>query len=69
MAGGAIGAYGKELGMPLDQTKYSTSFTLVAMLSGYVIGNFTILKYLRQQKALTTSAFLGVFLTLDVFFE
>lgn len=60
MAGDAIGTYGKELGMPLDETKYFTSFTLFAMLVGYIIGIFTIPRYISQQKALAISAVTGV---------
>lgn len=60
LAGDAIGTYGKELGLPLDETKYFTSFTLFAMLAGYVVGIFTIPKYLSQQRALAISAVLGV---------
>ncbi|WP_121356638.1 sugar MFS transporter [Flavisolibacter nicotianae] len=60
MAGDAIGIYGKELGMPLAETRYFTSFTLFAMLVGYVIGIFTIPKYISQQKALSISAVTGV---------
>lgn len=67
MAGDAIGTYGKELGMPLDQTKFFTTFTLASMLLGYVIGIFTIPKRLSQQKALAISAVLGVIFTLGVF--
>lgn len=67
MAGDAIGTYGKHMGMPLDQTKYFTSFTLFAMLAGYVVGIFTIPKYVTQQKALAISAVLGVIFTLAVF--
>ncbi|HEY1115208.1 MAG TPA: sugar MFS transporter [Chitinophagaceae bacterium] len=67
MAGDAIGAYGRELGIPLDETKYFTTFTLFAMLAGYVIGIFTIPRYLSQQKALAISAVLGVVLTFCVF--
>jgi MFS transporter, FHS family, L-fucose permease len=67
MAGDAIGAYGRELGIPLDRTKYFTSFTLLAMLAGYVVGIFTIPKYLSQQKALAISAVLGVVFCLAVF--
>ena len=55
MAGDAIGTYGKSMGMPLDETKYFTTFTLVAMLTGYVIGIFTIPKYISQQKAFLLS--------------
>ena len=67
MAGDAIGTYGRQLGMPLDETKYFTTFTLVAMLVGYIIGIFTIPKYLSQQKALAISAVLGVIFSLAVF--
>lgn len=67
MAGDAIGAYGRELGMPLDQTKYFTTFTLLAMLAGYVIGIFTIPKYISQQKALAISACLGILFSVCVF--
>lgn len=67
MAGDAIGTYGKHMGMPLDKTKYFTAFTLFAMLTGYVIGIFTIPKIISQQKALAISAVLGVLFTVGVF--
>ncbi len=67
LAGDAIGAYGRELGMPLDETKYFTTFTLVSMLVGYVIGIFTIPKFISQQKALAISAILGITFSLGVF--
>lgn len=67
MAGDAIGTYGKELGLPLDETKYFTTFTLFAMLAGYVIGIFTIPRYLSQQRALAISAVLGVVLSFCVY--
>jgi len=67
LAGDAIGAYGRQLGMPLNETKYFTSFTLAAMLAGYVIGIFTIPKYISQQKALAISAVLGIILSIMVF--
>ena len=64
MAGDAIGAYGREMGMPLDETKYFTTFTLFAMLLGYIIGIFTIPKYVTQQKALAISAISGIVFSL-----
>jgi MFS transporter, FHS family, L-fucose permease len=67
LAGDAIGAYGRELGMPLDETKYFTTFTLVAMLAGYIIGIFTIPKYISQQKALAVSAVTGIIFSIGVF--
>lgn len=67
MAGDAIGAYGRELGMPLDETKYFTTFTLSSMLAGYIIGIVTIPKYISQQNALAASAVLGVIFSIVVF--
>jgi len=64
MAGDAIGTYGKSFGLPLDQTKYFTSFTLVAMLVGYVIGIIAIPKLISQEKSLRISAILGIVLAL-----
>jgi len=49
MAGDAIGAYGRGMGMPLDETKYFTTFTLFSMLLGYIIGIFSFPIYLTQQ--------------------
>ena len=68
LAGDAIGTYGKAMGMSLDTTKYFTTLTLVAMLIGYIIGVFTIPKYLSQQKALLGSAILGILLCLVIYF-
>jgi MFS transporter, FHS family, L-fucose permease len=67
MAGDAIGAYGRELGMPLDETKYFTTFTLCSMLAGYIIGIIAIPKYISQQNALAISAVLGVIFSIAVF--
>lgn len=67
LAGDAIGAYGRELGMPLDETKYFTTFTLFSMLAGYVIGIIAIPKYISQQNALAVSAILGMICSLAVF--
>lgn len=60
LAGDAIGTYGKSFGIPSEETKYFTSFTLAAMLLGYVIGLATIPKYLSQQRGLAISAVLGI---------
>lgn len=63
MAGDAIGTYGKGFAIPTDETKYFTSYTLGAMLVGYIIGLITIPKYISQQKALRISAILGILFT------
>jgi glucose/galactose transporter len=60
MAGDAIGTYGHGFGLPLDQTKFFTSFTLVAMLAGYVVGLIVIPKFISQARYLAFSAVLGV---------
>lgn len=67
MAGDAIGIYGKSFGIPLDEYKYFTSFTLGCMLVGYLIGVFTIPKYVSQEKALRISAVVGILFTLGAF--
>jgi FHS family L-fucose permease-like MFS transporter len=67
MAGDAIGVYGKGFGIPTDQTKYFTSFTLAAMLLGYITGLISIPKYISQQAALKISAILGVLFTIGAF--
>lgn len=69
LAGDAIGTYGKSMGMSLDETKYFTSYTLFAMLLGYIIGIFTIPKYIAQQDALRYSAILGLLLTIGIYFS
>jgi len=67
MAGDAIGIYGKGFNIPTDQTKYFTSFTLGAMLLGYIAGLISIPKYISQQKALTISAILGILFAMGAF--
>jgi glucose/galactose transporter len=63
MAGDAIGTYGKGFGLPTDETKYFTSFTLIAMLFGYVVGLIAIPRFFSQQFALKASALLGIVFT------
>ncbi len=67
MAGDAIGTYGKAMGLPLDKTKYFTTFTLGCMLAGYVFGIFAIPKLISQQAALKYSAIFGILLSMLAF--
>jgi glucose/galactose transporter WARNING len=67
MAGDAIGTYGQTIGLSLDTTKYFTTFTLFAMLVGYLVGILAIPKYISQQKALAVSAVLGAVFSLGAF--
>ncbi len=68
LAGDAIGTYGNSFNLPADETKYFTSFTLGAMLVGYVIGLATIPKIITQQQALKISAILGVLFSVAAYF-
>ncbi|HEX9514083.1 MAG TPA: sugar MFS transporter [Puia sp.] len=67
LAGDAIGTYGKAQGLPLDVTKNFTSFTLLAMLLGYITGIFTIPKIISQQTGLKISAILGMIFSVGAF--
>lgn len=67
MAGDAIGIYGKGFDLPTDETKYFTSFTLGAMLLGYLAGLISIPKFISQQMGLRISAILGVIFTIGAF--
>jgi FHS family L-fucose permease-like MFS transporter len=60
MAGDTIIRYGASQGIALSTAKFFTSCTLGAMVAGYIIGIITIPKYIKQDKALTASAILGV---------
>ncbi|MCC7502223.1 MAG: glucose/galactose MFS transporter, partial [Flavobacteriales bacterium] len=62
IAGDAIGLYGQSQGIPLNETKNFTSWTLGAMLVGYVIGILTIPKYITQARALMFSSLAGIIL-------
>jgi glucose/galactose transporter len=64
MAGDAIGIYGTGFGLSLDDTKYFTSYTLAAMLLGYVAGMAVIPRFATQERYLAFSAVLGILLTL-----
>lgn len=67
MAGDAIGTYGQGFGLPLDATKHFTSYTLVAMLVGYLIGLALIPRFISQHRYLAVSAVLGMLFTLGAY--
>jgi glucose/galactose transporter len=67
MAGDAVGVYGREAGIPLDQTKFFTMYTLGAMLIGYIAGFILVPRFVSQQRYLAGSAVLGMVLTLCAF--
>src|SRR5690606_6178804 len=60
-AGDTIINYANEAhGIPLSEAKFFASFTLGAMIIGYVVGIFTIPRYISQENALKVSAILGL---------
>ena len=67
LAGDAIGTYGNGFGLPLDETKFFTSFTLGAMLLGYVLGGLLIPRFVSQERYLAISAVLGVVFSLAAY--
>ncbi len=67
MAGDAIGTYGRGFDLPADQTKFFTSFTLTAMLVGYVVGLLTIPRFIAQDRYLMFSAALGIVLSIGAY--
>jgi fucose permease len=58
IAGDTIGLYGQSLGV--GNASSLTSFTMVFMVLGYLIGLFFIPRYLSQQKALLYSSLFGM---------
>ena len=67
LAGDAIGIYGAGFGLPLDATRLFTSYTLAAMLIGYVAGLLLIPRFVSQERYLAISAALGVLLTFGAY--
>lgn len=68
IAGDTIGSYGQSQGIALAEAKNFTSFTLSAMVIGYIIGILAIPKYIPQSKALAISCSTGVLFSLLAIF-
>lgn len=66
IAGDTIGLYGQSLG--LSNFGMLTSYTMVCMVLGYIIGVLFIPKYLSQEKALMASAVAGLVFSLGAVF-
>lgn len=64
IAGDTIGLYGRNLGV--EQFGLLTSYTMVFMVLGYIVGVKTIPKYISQAGALLLSAILGILFTAGV---
>lgn len=64
IAGDTIGLYAQSLGV--QNATSLTSYTMIFMVLGYIVGIFCIPKYLSQQKALLFSALLGILFILGI---
>ena len=62
IAGDTIIRYGIALGIEIETAKAFTSYTMLAMTVGYILGIIFIPKYLPQRRALQISAILGIIL-------
>ncbi|MCX6288066.1 MAG: sugar MFS transporter [Bacteroidetes bacterium] len=52
--------FGKSQGISFELSRYFASYTLAAMVIGYIIGIITIPKYLKQEFVLAVSALFGI---------
>jgi glucose/galactose transporter len=71
LAGDSIGSFGKKLGVYGDNGNFYlklTSFTMTAMVIGYILGITLIPKYVSQVVALKLSGILGIILVLSIVF-
>jgi len=66
IAGDTIGTFALSLGV--ENYSIMTSYTMICMVVGYILGIFLIPRFISQQKALTVSAILGLLLSLGVVF-
>jgi FHS family L-fucose permease-like MFS transporter len=63
MAGDTVISYGAYQGIPLATAKFFTTFTLLGMIIGYLIGIICIPRYISQENAMKWFAALGILLT------
>ncbi|MCX6251980.1 MAG: sugar MFS transporter [Bacteroidetes bacterium] len=69
IAGDTIIPYGLSQGIPLSAAKVFTSYTLTAMVIGYIFGIILIPKYIKQENSLGISAVLGVLFSILAIFS
>lgn len=69
IAGDTVISYGLDQGIGAATSKFFTTYTLIAMIIGYLIGIVAIPKYISQEKALQVSGILGIVLGLSAIFS
>jgi len=60
IAGYTIIRYGLSLGIKMEVAKAFTTYTMLSMILGYILGIILIPKYITQEKALQVSGLLGL---------
>ncbi|QEK51269.1 sugar MFS transporter [Pedobacter aquae] len=60
IAGDTIISYGLSQGIEPDTATFFTTYTLIAMVVGYILGIICIPKYIKQENALKLCAVLGI---------
>jgi glucose/galactose transporter len=68
IAGDTIGGYGQSWGISIKETRNFTSFTMAAMVLGYIAGIIAIPRFINQARALSVSAIGGILITLLALF-
>jgi FHS family L-fucose permease-like MFS transporter len=66
IAGDTIIRYGISCGIEIATAKVFTTYTLIAMVAGYLLGIILIPKVISQRMALLFSALLGILLTVGI---
>ncbi len=69
IAGDTIISYGVDLGFPEEEARLFGTYTLVAMMVGYVTGIVLIPKFVSQQIWLKLSAVFGILVTIAAIFS
>ncbi len=64
IAGDTIGTFALSLG--IENYTMMTSYTMLCMVAGYILGIILIPRFISQQKALMVSAIIGIFLTAGI---
>lgn len=68
MAGDIIQVYGKAIGIDISIAKHFTTYTMIGMLAGYLLGIMLIPKFISQEKSLRIGALLGIVFSIAAIF-
>lgn len=61
--------YSRSLGIPLQEARHFTEYTLYAMLAGYITSTIIIPRFISQQNALGAVSVIGLVLSAGVYFS